>query len=72
MTQQKMTETNKSNEKIEMLMQLLASKPELIDVLLDNILAEGKKKRKNRSGEVENLFFFRMKQNNISLSHSRK
>lgn len=46
MTQQKMTETNKSNEKIEMLMQLLASKPELIDVLLDNILAEGKKKKK--------------------------
>ena len=45
MTQQKMTEINKSNDKLDMLVSLLTNQPDLIDVLLDSVLAKGKKKK---------------------------
>jgi len=45
MTQQKMTETNKSNDKLDTLVALLTSQPELIEVMLDSIIAKGKKKK---------------------------
>lgn len=45
MTQQKMTETNRSNDKLDMLVSLLTNQPDLIDVLLDSIIAKGKKKK---------------------------
>lgn len=56
-TIQKMTENNKSNDRLDALVQLLTAKPELVDVLLDNLLAGGKKKRKlNWRGRTLTLF----------------
>ena len=45
MTQQKMTVNNKSNDKLDMLVTLLTNQPDLVDVLLDSVLAKGKKKK---------------------------
>ncbi len=57
MTIQKMTEINKSNDRLDALVQLLNAKPELVDVLLDNLLAGGKKKKKlNWRGKKLTLF----------------
>ena len=46
MTQQKMTETNKSNDdKIAMLVNILTNRPDSIDTLLDAVLNPGSKKK---------------------------
>lgn len=64
-TKQKMTETNKNSEskkdmldlKLDTLLNLIKAKPELLDVLLDNVVATGNKKRKNKwRGRVNTLF----------------
>ena len=46
MTRQKMTETNKSKDKLQTLIALLESKPELVDVLIDSVVKDGTKKKK--------------------------
>ena len=53
MTIQKMTETNKSNDKMDMLISILKARPEAVDVMLDSLLNQGNKKKSNL-GEVEN------------------
>lgn len=52
-----MTVNNKSNDRLDALVQLLNAKPELVDVLLDNLLSGGKKKKKlNWRGKKLTLF----------------
>ena len=46
MTQQKMTETNKNNEKLDLLLSILTKEPESLEMLLDLVLAKGSKKKK--------------------------
>ena len=49
MTKQKMTETNKSksdSSKLQTLINLLESKPELVDLLIDSVVKEGATKKK--------------------------
>ena len=41
-----MTETNKSNDKMDMLISILKARPEAIDVMLDTLLNQGNKKKK--------------------------
>jgi hypothetical protein len=40
-----MTEINKNNEKLDLLIQILTNQPESIDILLNTVLAQGKKKK---------------------------
>ena len=46
MTIQKMTETNKSNDKMDMLISILKARPDAVDVMLDSLLNKGNKKKK--------------------------